>query len=140
MSNEYVVEAVHRQGMQFDCTVGVHSVTMDYPLKPEETGAGPRPLEMLLASPASCAGGTLAVLLRQAGQALDGLSVWACGCRRGEHPTLFTEIALEFVVRRSVDPSVVKRALELAEERICPVWAMLRPGAVITASSRVEPR
>lgn len=62
---EYTVEAVRQQAMEFVVTAGSHSVTMDYPLKPDEPGAGPRPLEMLLGSLASCAGGSMVALLRR---------------------------------------------------------------------------
>jgi putative redox protein len=135
---QYTVEAVHQRGMQFVVTAGGHSVTTDYPMQPNEEGVGPRPLEMLLGSLASCAGGSMAVLLRRAGQQVDGLQVIARGERRAEHPTVFTEISLEFVVRGPVDPGAAQRALELSEAQICPVWAMLKPGTAITSSLRVE--
>jgi putative redox protein len=135
---EYIVEAVHQGGMRFVTTGGSHSVTTDYPLNPTEQGVGLRPLEMLLASLASCAGGSLIALLQRGGQAVEGLKVTARGQRRAAHPTVFTEIALNFVVRGPVDSSVVAKALEESEAGICPVWAMLKPTTPITASVRVE--
>ena len=135
---EYTAEAVHEEGLRFAVTAGSHSLRTDYPLKPDETGVGPRPLEMLLASLASCAGGALIVLLRKAGQPVRGLKVMARGQRRTEHPTVLTEIALEFVVCGSVAPSAVAKAIEDSEARICPVWAMLRPGTPISSNFRIE--
>ena len=137
MDNQYVVEAVHQGGMHFMTSIGDRSVSMDYPLKPGEAGAGPRPLEMLLASLASCAGGTVVALLRRAGQPVDGLTVSARGVRRSEHPTVFTEITLEFVVAGNVQPATVARVLEEAETRVCPVWAMLKPTTLIRSSFRI---
>jgi len=137
---EYTVEAVHQEGLRFVATSGSHSVTTDYPLRPEDPGAGQRPLEMLLTSLASCAGGALVVLLRRGGHAVDGLTVRARGQRRSEHPTVFTESALEFVVCGSLDGSVVADALAQSEARICPVWAMLKPATPITFSFRVVSR
>ena len=137
MTNEYAVQAVHQDGMHFITSIGERSVSMDYPLKPGEAGAGPRPLEMLLASLASCAGGTVVALLRRAGQPVDGLTVSARGIRRSEHPTVFTEIALEFLVAGNVEPSAVAEVLEQAETRVCPVWAMLKPTTSITSSFRI---
>jgi putative redox protein len=134
---EYTVEAVHQGGLQFAATAGPHSVTTDYPLKPDDAGAGQRPLELLLASLASCAGGALLVLLRRGGHPGAGLTVRARGQRRSEHPTVFTEIALEFTVCGDLDESVVAEALEQSESRICPVWAMLKPTTPITASFRI---
>jgi putative redox protein len=136
---EYTVEAVQQQGMQFVVTVGPHSVVTDYPLEPDEDGAGPRPLEMLLGSLASCAGGSMTALLRRAGQQVTGIRVTARGQRRAEHPTVFTRISLEVVVSGPVDPTVVGKALDQSEAAICPVWAMLKAGTPIVASFRVEP-
>ena len=39
---EYTVEAVQQQGMQFVVATGPHSITTDYPLKPDDVGIGPR--------------------------------------------------------------------------------------------------
>ncbi len=134
---EYTVEAVRQQAMEFVVTAGPHSVTTDYPLKAGEAGVGPRPLEMLLGSLASCAGGSMVALLGRAGQPLAGLRVTARGERRSEHPTVFTRIALEFVVRGPVDEAVVAKAIAQSESTICPVWAMLKPGTPITSSFRI---
>lgn len=136
---ELCAKAVHQEGMCFVVTAGSHSLTTDYPLNAAETGSGPRPLELLLGSLASCAGGAMVVLLRRAGQAVAGLTVTACGERRAEHPTIFTAIALDYAVRGPVDPAIVASALAQSEELICPVWAMLKPGTVLTSSFRVEP-
>ena len=65
------------------------------------------------------------------------VTVRARGQRRSEHPTVFTEIALEFVVHGDLQEPVVAEALEQSEARICPVWAMLKPGTPITSSFQV---
>jgi putative redox protein len=138
MPTELVVHAVHEGGMRFAATAGGHSVTLDYPLRPGETGAGPTPLEMVLASLAVCSGSTLALVLQQMKQPLAGLEVEARAVRSDEHPTVLTEVALEFVLRgNGLDPEAVQRALKVTEERLCPVWAMLKVGTPITASFRM---
>ncbi len=136
---EYNAEAVQIEGLRFEMHMGVHAAVSDYPLDPNATGAGPRPLEMLLGSLTACAGGTLVALLRRGQHPLQGLTVRARGQRRSEHPTVFTEIALEFVVSGPIDPAVVAQAIEQAETRVCPVWAMLRPTTPITATFTVVP-
>ena len=35
------------------------------------------------------------------------------------------------------DPEVVARSLRMAEEQLCPVWAMLEPGTTIRSSFRI---
>ncbi len=138
MNNDYVVRAVHQRGMHFLATIGDRSVSLDYPLTPGDAGAGPRPLEMLLASLAACAGGTVAALLRRAGQAPDGMTVTARAVRRSEHPTVFTEIGLEFAVKGQVAETTLAGVLQQAEARVCPVWAMLKASTPITASFRID--
>jgi putative redox protein len=135
MPTELAVHAVHEGGMRFAVTAGEHSVTLDYPLRPDEAGAGATPLQSLLSSLAACSGSTLALVLRRMQQPLEGLEVYARGQRRDEHPTVLTEIALEFVLHGpDLDPDAVARALTMAENQLCPVWAMLKAGTPITAS------
>jgi putative redox protein len=138
MPSELVVCAVHEGGMQFTATAGEHTVSIDYPMQPGETVAGPTPLQLLLASLAACSGSTLALVLRRMQQPLEALVVHAVGQRRDEHPTVLTAIDLEFVVTGAeVDPAAVERALRIAEEQLCPVWAMLKPGTPITHTFRL---
>lgn len=140
MSNELVVQAVHQGGMCFSTTAGAHTVCLDYPLGPGETGAGPTPLQMLLSSLAVCSGSTLVLVLERMKQKVAGLQVTARGQRRDEHPTVLTEIALDFALTGSdLDAQSVSRALTIAEEQLCPVWAMLKGSTPITASFHIEP-
>ena len=138
MPTELSVRATQEEGLRFSMTAREHTVTTAYPLQPGESGAGMRSLELLLASLASCAGGSMVVLLRKLKQPAQSVEVNVRAVRRDQHPTLLTEIAMEFVVRGTgLDPEVVKRALVQSEEQICPVWAMLKSGTRITSSLRI---
>jgi putative redox protein len=126
--------------MRFDATSGDHAVTIDYPLPADACVAGMTPLQLLLASLAACSGSTLALLLKRMGQTVDGLEVTARGTRRDQHPTVLTQISLEFEVRGSgIAPEMVEHALRVAEDQLCPVWAMLKGGTPITTSWNVTP-
>ncbi len=140
MASELTVQAVHQGGMCFSTTAGSHTVCLDYPLGPGETGAGPTPLQMLLGSLAVCSGSTLVLVLGRMKQTVTGLQVTARGQRRDEHPTVLTEIALEFSLSGAgLDAGSVARALAIAEEQLCPVWAMLKGSTPVTASFNIEP-
>ena len=141
MASELTVQAVHQDGLCFSTTAGPHTVCLDYPLAPGEAGAGPTPLQMLLTSLAVCAGSTLALVLGQMRKQFTDLQVTARGQRRDEHPTVLTDIALEFSLGSGtdLDDESVERALAIAEERLCPVWAMLKGTTPITATFRIEP-
>jgi putative redox protein len=107
-------------------------VAMDY-VPPHGDGEGYLPLELLLMSLASCSGGTLGLVLRKMGKTVSGISVTAKGTRREKHPTSFRTITLAFNVASSdVLDADIRKALKLAEESLCPVWAMVKGSAEIT--------
>lgn len=138
MPTELVVHAVHQGGMKFAAAMGEHSLVLDYPYPPGHSAEGPTPLQMILTSLAVCSGSTLALLLENMGQAVEGLRVEARGLRRDDHPTVLTEIALEFVLRgEGLEPETVRQAIAMAEERLCPVWSMLKAGTPISATFRL---
>ena len=121
--------------MKFTASAGEHVVEMDYPFPPGHKTEGPTPLEMILASLAVCSGSTLALVLGEMKEPLEGLKVEARGQRSEQHPTVLTEISLEFTLRGpGLKAGPVQQALSVAEERLCPVWAMLKQGTPITAS------
>lgn len=139
MTTELSIHAIYQGGMRVvagDCN---HQVTMDYPLKSDDAGAGLTPLQMLLASLAACsANSMMAVLKRRLNQPVDGLEVETHAVRRQEHPTVLTDISLEFLVQgHGIDPNAVSLALKLTEEQLCPVWNMLRGTTPIRASFRL---
>lgn len=138
--NELVIHAVHQDGMRVLAGDGTHQILMDYPLLPNQSVAGLTPLQTLLASLCACSASTVKRLLERMKQPVIGLEVNARAVRRQEHPTLLTEIALEFVVAGdAADPETVARAIKIAEEQICPVWNMLKGGTPIKASFRIVP-
>ena len=137
MPSELSVHAVHQGEMRISAVAGDHTVEMDYPMGGGDCSAF-TPLQLLLASLAGCSGNTMALLLRRHEQQVSGLEVRAVGARRDEHPTVLTAIDLEFTVRGTgLDEDVIQRSLAVAEEHLCPVWAMLKDGTPITASLRV---
>ena len=133
MRNDLSVRAVHRGEMRVDVRVREHVLAMDYPAA---EGKSPTPLEVLLASLAGCAAATLNIVLsRKMGVKLESLEVEVRAERRAEHPTVLTEIELVYHLGgESLDPAMVERALQIAEEQLCPVVNMLRPGTVIRSS------
>ncbi len=139
MPTELSAHAVHEGGMCFSATAGTHTVRLDYPFTPDKAGAGPTPLQMLLASLAACSGSTVVLVLGRMKQEIAGLEVTARGSRRDEHPTVLTEITLEFILRGvQVDAVKVAQAIKVAEEQLCPVWTMLKAATPITASFRID--
>ncbi len=112
-------------------------IPIDY-IPPLGDGQGYTPLEMLLMSLASCSGGTLGLLLRKTGKTVSGIKVNAKGVRRETHPTSFTTIHLEFIVTSAdVKDADMEKSIKLAEESVCPVWAMVKGNAEITTEYKI---
>jgi putative redox protein len=136
MPSELTVRAVSTGDMRISATAGKHTLVMDYPLKGEEP-AGMKPLEALMASLAGCVGSTVNLMLQRARQPVTGVEVIARANRRDEHPTVLTDISLEYVVSGTgLDPVTVERVIATADEKLCPVYAMLKPGTRISTSWR----
>lgn len=113
--------------MMFKGTAGEHPpVITDY-IPPAGDGEGYMPLELFLVSLSSCLGGALSVLLRKTGKTIDSLSVNAEGVRREQHPTSFEKITLFIRVRsKDITEADVKKAVDISEASVCPVWAMIK--------------
>jgi uncharacterized OsmC-like protein len=59
--------------------------------------------------------------------------------RREENTTVLTAIELVYHIRGDVlAPETVEHAIQKAEEKLCPVLAMLRPGTEITSSRQID--
>jgi putative redox protein len=118
---------------------GRKPVDIDY-IPPLGDNLGYMPLQLLLLSLASCVGGTVLPLLRRMGKTISGLDVKASGIRRDQHPTSFEKITLEFTLQ-SVDaqPADVDKALALAEETYCPVWAMVKGNVEVETKYTIVP-
>jgi len=112
-------------------------IPIDY-IPPLGDGQGYTPLEMLLMSLAACSGGTIGLLLRKMGKTVTDINVNAKGTRREQHPTSFQKIHLEFTVASTdAKDADVQKSLKLAEESVCPVWAMVKGNADITSEFKI---
>lgn len=112
-------------------------IAIDY-IPPLGDGQGYLPLEMLLMSLGACSGGTVGLLLRKMGKTVASIKVNVKGTRRDQHPTSFQKIVLEFAVHSAdVKDADMQKAIKLAEESVCPVWAMVKGNAEIEAEYKI---
>ena len=112
-------------------------IAMDY-IPPHGDGQGYMPLELLLMSLGTCSGGTIGLLLRKMGKTVSAITVNVKGTRRDQHPTSFQKILLEFIVNSDdVKDADIQKAITLAEESVCPVWAMVKGNVEITTEYRI---
>ncbi|RKZ20285.1 OsmC family peroxiredoxin [bacterium] len=91
---------------------------------------GISPMEMLLLSLGGCTGMDVISILQKMKEPVEEMEIEVEGKREEEHPRVFTEINLKFIVYGKVNPEKLKRAIELSQERYCSVSIMLKRGGV----------
>lgn len=101
-------------------------------------GRGMRPMELLLASIASCSAMDVLHILRKQKAPIEHLSVEVEGTRSEAVPSPFTRIKLVFIVRGAVDEHMLRRAVSLAVERYCSARASLAGEIEVAWEARLE--
>lgn len=72
------------------------------------------------------------------GKTVTGIKVDVKGTRREQHPTSFQTISLEFIITSAdARDADVQKSVKLAEESVCPVWAMVKGNAEITTEYKI---
>ena len=132
-------KVVWKDGLAFEGIGGSgFTVSLDT-LAEEGGGTGFGPMELLLVSLAGCTAMDVISILKKKRQDVTGFEVRAHGLRADDHPKIYTDITLEYVVRgHGVDPKAIERAIELSETKYCSVAGMLKKAANITTTFRVE--
>ncbi len=108
------------------------TVHMDTKAPAGEASQGASPMELLMIGLAGCTAMDVVSILRKKRQNLTGFEIRIHGDRAAEHPKVFTDFELEYIVRGvDIDPSAVERAILLSVENYCSVHAMLEKAAHI---------
>lgn len=116
------------------------AIILDHVLEGEQrTESGPRPMELLLIGMLGCTAMDIVSILRKQRQPFTGLQVVATAERAADHPRIYTQIHVEYIVKgKGVDSKGVERAIELSRTKYCSAIAMLEKAAQITTSYRLE--
>lgn len=94
--------------------------------------AGISPMELMLTSLGGCTGMDVISILRKKKQEVSAFEVQVEGVRADEHPKVYTEIWVKFIVTgKDVDPAALERAIELSRDKYCGAAATLRHTATI---------
>lgn len=88
--------------------------------------SGVRPMELIAMGLAGCTGMDVISILNKKKQIVTGFQVNVHAERAGDHPKVFTQSVIEYVVHgTNIDENAVRRAIELSVEKYCPAHAML---------------
>jgi putative redox protein len=97
------------------------------------------PMELVALASGTCTAMDVIDILRKKRQDVTGFEVNVLGVRAEEHPKVFTEIDLEYVVSgHQIDPKAVERSIELSLTKYCSVNAMLEHSVKINSRYRIE--
>jgi putative redox protein len=133
-------KAVWKGDMTFE-SVGRKDIRVVMDTVPKVGGhnEGFTPMELVLVALAGCTAMDVISILKKKRQDVTGFEVITRGANAEEHPRVYKDIEVEFVVRgHNVDPKAVARAIELSENKYCPVGNMLNKTAKITTKYRIE--
>jgi putative redox protein len=116
-----------------------HWVVVDGPIEFFGSAAGSRPMELVLMALGSCTGSDVVSILKKKKVPISALEIHLDGERREEIPKVFTKIHVEYVFYGSkLNTDDLKRAIDLSQNKYCPISAMLGKACEITHSYRVE--
>ena len=110
-----------------------HSITMDGPIEIGGENLGVRPMEMLLLGVAGCTMIDVVTTLKKMRQDLSHCETRISAERANEHPKVFTDIHIKFIVKgKDLDSKKVDKAITLSAEKYCSASIMLGKTAKIT--------
>jgi putative redox protein len=99
-----------------------------------ENPSGPKgasPMEVLAIASGACTAMDVIDILRKKRQDVANFEVNVLGTRATEHPMVFVEMDLEYVVTgRGIDPRAVERAIELSLTKYCSVNISLKASGI----------
>ena len=110
-----------------------HSITMDGPIEIGGENLGVRPMEMLLLGVAGCTMIDVVTTLKKMRQDLSHCETKINAERANEHPKVFTDIHIHFIIKgKDLDSKKVDKAIKLSAEKYCSASIMLGKTAKIT--------
>jgi putative redox protein len=116
-----------------------HSITMDGPTEIGGENLGVRPMEMLLLGVAGCTMIDVVTTLKKMRQDLSHCETKLSAQRANDHPKVFTNIHIHFIVKgKNLDSKKVDKAITLSAEKYCSASIMLGKTAKITHDFEVN--
>lgn len=133
-------KVVWKAGMAFDAiTNSGITIPIDTTVDHGGGGTGSSPMEMVLVALGGCTAMDVISILQKKRQEMTGFEILLHADRSSEHPKVFTEITIEYVVTgHNIDSEAVKRAVELSETKYCSVNGMISKSARVQTKVTVK--
>ncbi len=126
-------------GMQFVGEAGSgHSIVLDGKESVGGRDTGARPLELLLVGLAGCTAMDVKFILQRRRQKVTGVQVKVEAERAEEHPKVYTQIRLKYIVSgHNLSEKAVVDSIEQSEGKYCSASAMLGKTADISYTYQI---
>lgn len=138
---EVKINVVRKSGLyHFESTNETgQSVVTDGSVDIGGEGKGMRPMEMLLASLASCSSIDVVLILKKQRQQLEDIKVQVTAEKeKVDSHSVFKKIHLHFILRGKIKDEKAKQAVDLSLEKYCSVAMALSKSSEITASYEIN--
>jgi putative redox protein len=126
---ERINDAIHFRG-----TNG----SFELPIASTDEQEGLSPMEMTAMSVVGCSSIDILMILEKQKQTVDEFSAEIDAERADESPRVFTDLHMHYEFAGDVEPSKVRRAINLSLDTYCSVSNMIKHTADITYSFRVN--
>lgn len=115
------------------------TVPIDTSIENGGDSSGFSPMELLLVGLAGCTAMDVISILEKKRQKVSRFEVRVNGERASEHPKVFTNIVVEYIVGgESIDRAAVDQAVELSETKYCSAMAIISKTAKIERKIVIE--
>ena len=112
--------------------------SFELPIASTDEQEGLSPMEMAAMSVVGCSSIDILMILEKQKQEIDDFSAEIDGERAEESPRVFTDLHMHYEFSGDVDPSKVRRAINLSLDTYCSVSNMIKHTADITYSFSVN--
>lgn len=129
-----------RGGFRFDSQDGHgHALALDAPMADGDSFDGFMPGDMLLTALAGCSGIDVVNILLKQRQKVEGVRIRVSGRQSPDPPWTWEDVHLTYVIRgEGVNPNLVRRAIDLSENKYCSIGATISGRAKITSDFVIE--
>ena len=116
-----------------------HWATIDGPKEFDGSEAAARPKELLLLALGTCTGSDVVTILNKKKMKFTDFELHLDAEEAKDHPKVFTKIHIEFLFRgKDLNSNHIERAIELSQNKYCPITHMLKSSVEINTSYKLE--
>ncbi|MFC2171182.1 OsmC family protein [Acidobacteriota bacterium] len=128
------------QGRQFIGTANSgHAVVTDIDSKHGGSDSAVRPGELTLIALGSCTGTDVVGTLEKMRLPVEDFRIEVRAEAAQDHPKVWTEIWIKFIIRGDVPEEKLERAIALSRDTYCSVGAMLKKSATVHYDYEIHP-